>query len=37
MVLVVLAYRDLHGTLHGLTAWPATGRVLRVYTERNQP
>ncbi|MBN9610900.1 MAG: hypothetical protein BGO26_09070 [Actinobacteria bacterium 69-20] len=36
MVLLVLAYRDLHGRLHGLTAWPATGRALRVYMERNQ-
>lgn len=25
-VLVVLAYRDLDGELHGMTAWPATGR-----------
>lgn len=32
-VLVVLAYRDLDGDLHGLTAWPATGRALRVYTD----
>ncbi|MDQ2957954.1 MAG: hypothetical protein M3Y42_13420 [Actinomycetota bacterium] len=32
-VLVVLAYRDLDGELHGMTAWPATGRALRLYTE----
>lgn len=37
LALVALAYRDLQGTLHGLTAWPATGRALRVYTERNEP
>jgi hypothetical protein len=32
-VLVVLAYRDLDGELHGMTAWPATGRALRLYTD----
>lgn len=32
-VLLVLAYRDLDGDLHGLTAWPATGRALRLYTD----
>jgi hypothetical protein len=32
-VLVVLAYRDLDGDFHGMTAWPATGRALRLYTE----
>jgi len=32
-VLVVLAYRDLDGDLHGMTAWPATGRALRLYSE----
>ena len=32
-VLLVLAYRDLDGDLHGMTAWPATGRALRLYTE----
>jgi hypothetical protein len=32
-VLVVLAYRDLDGDLHGMTAWPATGRALRLYTD----
>lgn len=31
-VLVVLAYRDLDGDLHGMSAWPATGRALRLYT-----
>lgn len=32
-VLVVLAYRDLDSDLHGMSAWPATGRALRLYTE----
>jgi hypothetical protein len=32
-VLVVLAYRDLDGDLHGMTAWPAAGRTLRLYTD----
>jgi hypothetical protein len=32
-VLLVLAYRDLDGDLHGMTAWPATGRALRIYTD----
>lgn len=32
-VLVVLAYRDLDDDLHGMTAWPATGRALRLYTD----
>ena len=32
-VLVIMAYRDLDGDLHGMTAWPATGRALRIYTE----
>lgn len=32
-VLVVLAYRDLDGDLHGMSAWPATGRALRLYTD----
>lgn len=32
-VLLVLAYRHLDGDLHGMTAWPATGRALRLYTE----
>ncbi len=30
-VLVVIAYRDLDGELHGINAWPATGEDLRVY------
>lgn len=33
VVRVVLAYRDLDGDLHGMSAWPATGRALRLYTE----
>lgn len=32
-VLVVLAYRDRDGDLHGMTAWPATGRALQLYTD----
>jgi len=32
-VLVVLAYRDLDGDLHGLNAWPASGRDLATYNE----
>lgn len=32
-VLVVLAYRDLDGDLHGMTASPVTGRALRLYTD----
>jgi hypothetical protein len=32
-VLVVLAYRDLDGDLHGMTAWPASGRALRLYAD----
>jgi hypothetical protein len=31
MVLVVIAYRDLDGDLHGVNAWPATGADLAVY------
>jgi hypothetical protein len=30
-VLVVIAYEDLDGDLHGLNAWPATGRDLNTY------
>lgn len=30
-VLVVIAYRDLDGDLHGLNAWPASGRDLAAY------
>jgi hypothetical protein len=36
-VLLILAYRDLDGDLHGMTAWPATGRALRLYTEGRTP
>jgi hypothetical protein len=32
-VLVVIAYRDLDGDLHGMNAWPATGRDLLTYKE----
>jgi hypothetical protein len=32
-VLVVIAYRDLDGDLHGLNAWPASGRDLATYSE----
>lgn len=32
-VLVVIAYRDLDGDLHGVNAWPATGRDLTTYLE----
>jgi len=32
-VLAVLAYRDVDGDVHGMTAWPATGRALRLYTD----
>ncbi len=32
-VLVVIAYRDLDGDLHGMNAWPATGRDLTTYLE----
>jgi hypothetical protein len=32
-VLVVIAYRDLVGGWHGVTAWPATGGDLAVYEE----
>lgn len=32
-VLVVIAYRDLDGHLHGVNAWPATGRDLTTYLE----
>lgn len=30
-VLVVIAYRDLDGELHGMTTWPASGRDLATY------
>jgi hypothetical protein len=32
-VLVVIAYQDLDGDLHGMNAWPATGRDLATYRE----
>jgi hypothetical protein len=32
-VLVVIAYKDGHGQLHGLNAWPASGRDLATYLE----
>jgi len=31
--LVIIAYRDLDGDLHGINAWPATGNDLRIYEE----
>ena len=30
-VLVVIAYRDLDGDMHGVNAWPATGPDLEIY------
>ena len=30
-VLVVIAYRDVDGDLHGINAWPASGVDLRIY------
>jgi len=30
-VLVVIAYRDADGELHGMNAWPASGRDLATY------
>lgn len=32
-VLVVIAYRDFDGQLHGMNAWPASGRDLATYQE----
>jgi hypothetical protein len=32
-VIVVIAYRDLDGDLHGVNAWPATGADLRLYQQ----
>ncbi|MGC5585933.1 hypothetical protein ACPYOC_16460 [Ornithinimicrobium sp. W1665] len=32
-VLVLIAYRDLDGELHGVNAWPATGADLQIYQE----
>lgn len=34
-VLVVIAYRDVEGTLHGVNAWPATGPDLAAYEGRS--
>ena len=31
--LVVIGYRDLEGDLHGMNAWPASGRDLATYQE----
>jgi hypothetical protein len=32
-VLVVIAYQDLDEDLHGMNAWPASGRDLATYRE----
>lgn len=32
-VLVVIAFRDADGDLHGINAWPATGADFRFYRE----
>jgi len=32
-VLVVIAYQDLDGDLHGMNAWPASGRDLASYLQ----
>ena len=32
-VLVVIAYQDLDGDLHGVNAWPANGADLKIYEE----
>ena len=32
-VIVVSAYRDLDGILHGINAWPATGADLTLYQQ----
>lgn len=34
-VLVVIAYRDLEGDLHGINAWPATGADLKIYLQES--
>jgi hypothetical protein len=34
-VLVVIAYRDLDGDLHGMNAWPASGRDLVTYLKED--
>jgi hypothetical protein len=35
-VLVVIAYRDLDGDLHGINAWPATGADLKLYKQGDE-
>ena len=35
-VLVVIAYRDLDGELHGINAWPATGADLKLYQQGDE-
>ncbi len=35
-VLVVIAYRDPDGDLHGMNAWPASGRDLNTYLKEDQ-
>ena len=35
-VLVVIAYRDLDGDLHGINAWPATGADLKLYQQGDE-
>jgi len=35
-VLVVIAYRDLDSDLHGMNAWPASGRDLSTYLEEGE-
>ena len=32
-VIVVIAFRDLDGDLHGINAWPATGADLKPYQQ----
>ncbi len=32
-VIVVIAYRDLDGELHGINAWPATGADLKMFQQ----
>ena len=32
-VIVVVAYRDLDGDLHGVNAWPATGADMKMYKQ----
>ena len=32
-VIVVIAYRDLDGDLHGINAWPATGADQKLYQQ----